>query len=380
MIPTSILRIWFLGLLSWLFIGLAIYLGHEWYRQAWSYDFARETSYFDPRLGLNYLTLLLVITLGLILWIVGGRLIVRGVLSLFTSRKASAQRLTLEIPQRAKTELSRPDGSTIYVESYGPETAPVIVLTHGWGADRTEWDQMKNRLAERFRVITWDLLGLGQSRQPTNRDFNLEKLARDLDAVTKLAGPRPIVLLGHSIGGMIVLTFSRLFPQALGSRIAGLALVQTSYTNPVRTTSFAGLLTALERPFLIPLLHLTVGIAPVVWVMNWLGCLFSMPGSRAGDEFGRVFARRHRSSNRLRGGLRSRGDRANNHRRAAEFPRRQQIRARLERRRFRLRRPDTCATRRKIRMSIMTKDIHVSELAELQSIVSQRRPNLTSAF
>jgi pimeloyl-ACP methyl ester carboxylesterase len=273
MIPSSILRIWFLGLLSWLFIGLGIYLGHEWYRHAWSYDFARETSYFDPRLGLNYLTLLLVITLGLVLWVSGGRLIVKEALRLFSSRRASAQRLALETPQPTKTMLSRPDGSTIHVESYGSESAPVILLTHGWGADRTEWDEMKSKLAERFRVITWDLPGLGRSSQPTNHDFSLEKLARDLDAVANLAGQRPIVLLGHSIGGMIVLTFCRLFPQALGSRVAGLALVQTSYTNPVRTTSFAGLLTALERPFLIPLLHLTVGVAPVVWLMNWLSYL-----------------------------------------------------------------------------------------------------------
>jgi pimeloyl-ACP methyl ester carboxylesterase len=270
MIPTSILRIWFLGLLSWLFIGVGIYLGHEWYRRAWSYDFERERSYFDPRLGANYLTLLLVITLIVIVWNFSGRLIVKGVLRLFTSRKASGQRAALGTPQPTETELSRPEDSTIHVESYGPESAPVIVLTHGWGADRTEWDEIKSKLAERFRVITWDLPGLGRSSQPTNRDFSLERLARDLDAVANLAGPRPIVLLGHSIGGMIVLTFCRLFPQALGSRVAGIALVQTSYTNPVRTTSFAGLLTALERPLLIPLLHLTIGVAPLVWVMNWL--------------------------------------------------------------------------------------------------------------
>ena len=75
----------------------------------------------------------------------------------------------------------------------------------------------------------------------------MENLSRHLEAVLGLAGDRPAILLGHSIGGMITLTFCRLFPQALGDRVRGIALVHTTYTNPVRTTNMAGLLTALER-------------------------------------------------------------------------------------------------------------------------------------
>jgi hypothetical protein len=44
----------------------------------------------------------------------------------------------------------------------------------------------------------------------------------------------------------------------LGTRVKAIALVQTTYTNPVRTTNMAGLLTALERPVPIPLLYLTI--------------------------------------------------------------------------------------------------------------------------
>jgi hypothetical protein len=46
---------------------------------------------------------------------------------------------------------------------------------------------------------------------------------------------------------MITLTFCGLFPKELGTRVGGIALIQTTYTNPVRTTNFAGLLTALRR-------------------------------------------------------------------------------------------------------------------------------------
>ena len=44
---------------------------------------------------------------------------------------------------------------------------------------------------DRFRLIAWDLPGLGRSVQPADGDYRLEKLARDLEAVLGLAGGRP---------------------------------------------------------------------------------------------------------------------------------------------------------------------------------------------
>jgi pimeloyl-ACP methyl ester carboxylesterase len=101
----------------------------------------------------------------------------------------------------------------------------------------------------------------------------MEKLSRDLEAVLGLVGDRPAVLLGHSIGGMITLTFCRLFPDALRARVRAIALVQTTYTNPVRTTRLAGFFTAVERSFIVPLLHLTIWLSPLVWLSNWMSYL-----------------------------------------------------------------------------------------------------------
>jgi pimeloyl-ACP methyl ester carboxylesterase len=101
----------------------------------------------------------------------------------------------------------------------------------------------------------------------------MENLAGHLDAVLKLSGGRPAVLLGHSIGGMIVLSFCRHFPKALGTRVNGLVLMHTTYTNPLRTTTLSGLFTALERPLIVPLAHVTIWLSPFVWVMNWMNYL-----------------------------------------------------------------------------------------------------------
>ena len=159
------------------------------------------------------------------------------------------------------------------IEFYGPEDGTPIVLTHGWGLDSREWNYLKRDLSDRFRLIVWDEPGLGKSTPPTNRDYSLENLARDLEAVLALAGDKPAILLGHSIGGMITLTFCRLFPSALGSRVMGLVLTHTTPTNPVRTTSGAAFYTAIEKPVLMPLMYLTIALSPLVWLMNWLSYL-----------------------------------------------------------------------------------------------------------
>jgi pimeloyl-ACP methyl ester carboxylesterase len=171
-------------------------------------------------------------------------------------------------------EVLRPDGTRLWVECFGPSDAPPVVLTHGWGADRRAWGYAVRDLAERFRVVVWDLRGLGKSGKAGNNDYSLETMAADLDAVLRAAvDDRPAVVVGHSIGGMIALTFCRLFPEALGARVAGLVLVHTTYTDPVRTTRGASVYTALETPVLVPLMYLTIALWPLVWLMNWMSYL-----------------------------------------------------------------------------------------------------------
>lgn len=136
--------------------------------------------------------------------------------------------------------LLQPDGTTIHVEEYGPPNGPTIVFTHGWGVSSTEWYYAKRHLSDQFRLVVWDLPGLGLSGQPRDRDYAVEKMASDLRAVLQLAEGRRAVLVGHSIGGMINLAFCRMYPDLISSSVAGIVQVDTTYTNPVRTTKNAG--------------------------------------------------------------------------------------------------------------------------------------------
>ena len=62
--------------------------------------------------------------------------------------------------------------------------------------------------------------------------------------------------------------------------MGGIALVHTTYTNPLRTAFLAPLWTALEKPLIIPLNYLTIALAPLAWLSNqqsyWNGSLHTM--------------------------------------------------------------------------------------------------------
>lgn len=309
--PFNILGIWFRGLLSIAILAGSAYLLNRWYDEsnvviqvpgsvmtvgipddvrpgeeprAGAFEVAtpaRRVFRLEP--GLNRPTYLLIAGLTLLAWGALGRWIGHGVRMLMLRPGVGSS----DIPKWISTEpepdadpsddrrgeirtIPRPDGSVLHVECYGPADAPPIVFTHGWGADSTEWFYQKKYLADRFRLIVWDLPGAGLSKKPTNNDYQLENIAADLKDVIDIAGGRPAVLVGHSIGGMTTLTFCKEFPEWLGNKVAGLVLVHTTYTNPLRTTRMAGFYTALEKPVIVPLLYLTIGLWPLVWVMNWL--------------------------------------------------------------------------------------------------------------
>lgn len=271
MIPIFILQTWLLGLLSVGVIAGAVCLGYEWQQRSWAWDSALQRSVFAPNFGANQETLLFAAAIVLIVVAVLGRAIVQALLRLMRIAKANEGVDPRDAPKPVSEQrLRQPDGSELHVEFYGPEDGTPIILTHGWGLHGAEWNYLKRDLSDRFRLIVWDEPGLGQSSRSTTRDYSIENLAHNLEAVLALAGGKPAILVGHSIGGMITLTLCRLFPSALGSRVVGLVLTHTTPTNPVRTTAGAAFYSAIEKPVLMPLMYLTIILSPLVWLMNWL--------------------------------------------------------------------------------------------------------------
>ena len=247
-LPLVALLLFVIGLVSLALLGGGIYLAWAWFA------------------GTLTGTLVLVSGIVMLLLSLLGRPIV-----LFLFRRAGEDEPKAARDGAAQVQqIRRPDGTVLHVEVYGPRDGQPIVFTHGWGPNSTEWYYAKRLLANRFRLIVWDLPGLGKSSRPVNNDFSLEKMAADLGAVLSLAEGRPAILVGHSIGGMIQLTFCRLFPQHLGRSVAGIVELNTTYTQPLRTITARGFLQAIQKPVLEPLMHLMIWLFPVFWAMNWL--------------------------------------------------------------------------------------------------------------
>jgi pimeloyl-ACP methyl ester carboxylesterase len=159
-------------------------------------------------------------------------------------------------------------GASLFVETYGPQGAPPIILTHGWGMDSTFWDYAKADLGDRFRLILWDLPGLGKSTEASKDRRGLEGFATDLASLIDLAGSKRPVLVGHSIGGMTIQTLMRDHGQ-LQDRLAGLVLLNTTYTNPLKTMVLSRLALALQRPVLEPAMKLVAALQPLAWLAKW---------------------------------------------------------------------------------------------------------------
>jgi pimeloyl-ACP methyl ester carboxylesterase len=168
--------------------------------------------------------------------------------------------------------ITQPDGTKIHVEFFGPANAHPLILTHGIGANSTDWYYAKRLLGEHFRLILWDVTGTGKSGRSPKGDYSLDKMAGDLEAVLHLAG-KPAVLVGHSMGGMITLNFCKLFPHHLGTKVAGLIIANATYTNPVKTTTARKFVTAIQKPILTPFMYLIIILSPLFWLMTWMSYL-----------------------------------------------------------------------------------------------------------
>ena len=124
------------------------------------------------------------------------------------------------------------DGVPLHVELDGPADAPVtVVLVHGWTLDRRTWGPVARTLATGpvpVRVVRYDHRGHGRSAAVDPATMTIEQLADDLAEVLNATAPDgPLVLGGHSMGGMTLMALAERHP-ALVERAAGIALVATA--------------------------------------------------------------------------------------------------------------------------------------------------------
>ncbi len=133
------------------------------------------------------------------------------------------------------------DGVPLHVEIDAPETAsrgrrhpagrlPTVVLVHGFALSMECWVLQRRALVhEGFRVVAYDQRGHGRSGQPELASCTVDQLGRDLASVLEATCPTgPVVLVGHSMGGMSVMSFAGQHPEVVRERVLAVGLVSTS--------------------------------------------------------------------------------------------------------------------------------------------------------
>ena len=103
----------------------------------------------------------------------------------------------------------------------GAADAPVVVLPHCWGCSHEVWLPVTRRLREEgYRVVLYDQRGHGASTRGT-APLTIETLAHDLTAVLDGTDVRDVVLAGHSMGGMTIMSLATHRPAVLKERGEG---------------------------------------------------------------------------------------------------------------------------------------------------------------
>ncbi len=111
-----------------------------------------------------------------------------------------------------------------------PEGSPTVVLAHGWTLCRKSWQPVIDALLaqRRVRVISYDQRGHGGSTMG-DASPSVRLLGEDLETVISALTPEgPLVLGGHSMGGMAVMAYAGQHHEELQERVRGVVLVSTA--------------------------------------------------------------------------------------------------------------------------------------------------------
>ena len=149
------------------------------------------------------------------------------------------------------------DGIRINVEVDEPELEaphlPTIVFVHGVICTLDTWHYQRLALRGQVRMVFMDQRSHGASDVADRASSTIENLASDLNAVIEACTDGPVVLVGHSMGGMTIMQLAADHPEMFGDQVVGVVLISASSRLPL-----------IANPALRRLVPVARGIAPAV--------------------------------------------------------------------------------------------------------------------
>ncbi|MDE0634322.1 MAG: alpha/beta hydrolase [Candidatus Poribacteria bacterium] len=165
------------------------------------------------------------------------------------------------------TTLTTDWGEMAYSDTGG--SGKSLLFLHGTGCDSADWTSVTEKLPQNQRLITFDFRGHGQSSVPTE-PFTLTHLANDVLHLVNSIGIQEVILVGHSLGGMVAMEVAK-----RSSCVAGLVLLEgwtslSSAGSAFDTGRFYGALSQTERTSIQQKAEKTRNrFKPNVWESFW---------------------------------------------------------------------------------------------------------------
>lgn len=122
-------------------------------------------------------------------------------------------------------DIEAADGGSIHVLERG--AGRPLLLIHGITLQARIWAPQLHLMADRYRVLAMDVRGHGRSRAGGD-GFGRRIAARDVKTVLDHFDLHDALVVGHSMGGMILMEFAGDFPEELAERVAGLVFMDTA--------------------------------------------------------------------------------------------------------------------------------------------------------
>jgi pimeloyl-ACP methyl ester carboxylesterase len=122
------------------------------------------------------------------------------------------------------------DGVGLAAEVDGADDAPLtVVFIHGFTLSMACWHFQRRDLRDLGRLVFYDQRSHGHSDRSPHEHATIDQLGSDLEQVLEQLAPAgPVVLVGHSMGGMTILSLADRRPDLFGDRVIGVALVSTA--------------------------------------------------------------------------------------------------------------------------------------------------------
>lgn len=103
-----------------------------------------------------------------------------------------------------------------------------VIFAHGYSLNLDCWHFQRAGYRGQIRTVFYDQRSHGRSARSTEDHSTIEQLGDDLRRVIEQASPGPCILVGHSMGGMSIVSLAEQHPELFGDKVVGVALISTT--------------------------------------------------------------------------------------------------------------------------------------------------------